>query len=208
MSSTDVTRRLLKRYSDPSRAHLLQLLQRDWWVVFLDGSQSRQTGILAALKQQGFSYDYDRIPRLSQWNSGSILFSAAYGDAVTVWRMPVSATGNSIGRAERLTSGTTFEVSPVLAPTGNLVFASLNLTSGIWSLPVDSDRAKAGGDLKRVTNGPFEIMPSISQDGRKLVSDGVAIGAAGGGRPQDQYLLWDLFSVQRNLKVHIKDLGT
>jgi Tol biopolymer transport system component/DNA-binding winged helix-turn-helix (wHTH) protein len=179
----------------------------DWWIVSLDGSPSRQTGILAALRQQGFSYDFDRIPRLSQWNSDSILFSAAYGDAVTAWRMPISASGHSLGPAERLTSGTSFEVAPRLTPAGDLVFASLNLNSAVWSLPVDADHARITGNLKRVTDSPLEIMPSISQNGRLLATSGIARGATA-SRSRDGHLIWSLFAVEPDLQVHLTDLWT
>jgi Tol biopolymer transport system component/DNA-binding winged helix-turn-helix (wHTH) protein len=179
----------------------------EWWIVSLDGSPSRETGILAALRKQGFAYDFDRIPRLSQWNGDSILFSAAYGDAVTAWRMPISASGRSLGPAERLTSGTSFEVTPRLTPPGDLVFASLNLNSAIWSLPVDTDHARVTGDLKRVTDAPLEIMPSISQNGRTLATSGIARGTTG-SHARDGHLTWSLFAVEPDLQVHLTDLWT
>ncbi len=139
-----------------------------WSVISLNGEPSIRTTIFESLKQQGFSIGWNRIPRLSQWTPGFILFSAVYGDAFNVWRMPVSDDGRSLGHAERLTSGTTLEASGLLASPGNLVFASLNLVQSIWSIPLDADHAKLTGELKKLTDGPSEAEPAISLDGRKL----------------------------------------
>jgi hypothetical protein len=84
---------------------------------------------------------------------------------VNAWRMPVTDDGRIAGPAERLSSGTTLEASPLLIPAGNLIFASLNLVQSIWSLPLDADRAIISGELRKITAGPAEVMPSISQDG-------------------------------------------
>lgn len=147
----------------------------DWSVIPLNGEPSIRTFIFESLKRQGFSIGLNRIPHLSQWTPGFILFSASmamlsvYGDAFNVWRMPVSDEGRSLGPAERLTSGTTLEASGLLTPSGNLIFASLNLVQSIWSIPLDADRARVTGELKKLTDGPTEAEPSISLDGRKLV---------------------------------------
>jgi DNA-binding winged helix-turn-helix (wHTH) protein len=52
----------------------------DWWMIYLDGKPSRRTDISSTLKQQGFRFAYDRIPHLSEWRPGFVLFSAPYGD--------------------------------------------------------------------------------------------------------------------------------
>jgi hypothetical protein len=47
-----------------------------------------------------------------------------------------------------------------------LIFAGLNLNTSVWALPIDANHARITGELKRVTEGPMEIMPSISRDGK------------------------------------------
>ena len=140
----------------------------DWCVISMNREPSRRTGVFDSLKRHGFSIGINRVPRLSQWTPGSILFSAIHGDAVNAWRMPVSDDGRIAGPAERLSSGTTVEASPLLTPAGDLIFASLNLVQSIWSLPVDADRATITGELRKFTGGPADLMPSISQDGQNL----------------------------------------
>lgn len=142
--------------------------QADWWLVALDGASSHRTGAFAALKRQGFSLGLGRIPRLSQSNGQFVTFAGGLGDAINSWRMPISRDGHITGPAERLTSGTTSEVTPALTVTGGLVFASLTRNVSIWSVPADSEHAKLTGELKSITDGPAELMPSISTDGRWL----------------------------------------
>ena len=41
----------------------------------------------------------------------------------------------------------------------DLIFASLNRTFAVWSLPADTDHAQVTGDLKMITAGPSEVLP-------------------------------------------------
>lgn len=134
-------------------------------VIALDGRPSRRTNIIDVLTRQGFLLSSNRVPHISQWTTGSVLFSAVYGDALNVWRMPVTDDGFSLGPAERLSSGTNLEASPLVTPTGNVIFASLNLVQSVWSLPLDANTGLVTGQITKLTEG---AQPSISLDGRKL----------------------------------------
>lgn len=169
-----------------------------WCVISMNGEPSVRSSIFDSLKRQGFSIAFDRIPRVSQWTAGSILFSASYGDAFNVWRMPFSNEGRSLGPAERVTSGTTLEASPLLTSTGNLIFASLNLVQSVWSLPLDAESAKVTGELKKITDGPMEAQPSISRDGRKLAFAVNQNARSGPGVSQEP----------TTFQVRVKDLAT
>lgn len=142
--------------------------EADWWLVSVDGTPSRRAGNLIALKRQGFSLGFDRMPRLSQWTQGFIIFTAGFGDAVNAWRARVSGDGRITGSIERLTSGTTLETSPTRASSGQLIFTSLNRKFAVWSLPADPDHANVTGELKMITAGSAEVLPSISRNGRML----------------------------------------
>ncbi len=177
----------------------------DWWLVSPDGGRSRRTGIFDVLRQQGFSFGTNRVPRLSQWTQDSILFSASYDDAVSVWRMPVSPSGVSRGRAQRLTSGTALEVSPLLTAGGDLIFAGLNLNTSVWALPIDANHAQITGELKRLTEGPMQIMPSISRDGKKL-----AFTSNWRGEPAGSHIVQSNILSERSsrLQVRVRDVAT
>jgi Tol biopolymer transport system component len=73
-----------------------------------------------------------------------------------------------------------------------LIFASLRLDSSIWGLVADTDRGRVTGELKKVTDGPLDVRPSISLDGRKLAFVAKARGAP--PRPQVQLRVRDLLT--------------
>ena len=153
-------------YVPPERG--LRWDQADWWWVPLDGTPSKKTGLFDGLKRQGFSLGLGRIPRLSQSSGQFLVFAAGRGDAIHSWRMPITPGGHITGPAERLTSATTLEVSPALSAKGELVFASLTATTAVWSVQADPDHAKIKGEFDKTTDGPAELLPSLSTDGRML----------------------------------------
>lgn len=179
----------------------------DWWLAYLDGRPSRPTGILKALNEQGvFQFGFDRIPHISEWARGFILLSAPSGHAYNVWRLPISDDGHSTGRAERLTSGTTLEVSPIC---GSLIFASLNLVRSIWGVSADVDGGAVRGDLKRITDGRFELRPSISRDGRMLAFAAASRGAMTRTPAQNvKPFMFPSPQHSSNLEIRVKDLET
>jgi Tol biopolymer transport system component len=140
----------------------------DWFLVSAAGGPSRRTGLFSELKREGFSIDPNRVPHLSQWRRGYIVFSGTFGDATNIWRMPVADDGSAAGRAVRLTSGAGTEMGAVLSGSGELYFAALNTPLAIWGLPLDANNGLVRGDLKRMTSGPFDVQPSISADGNLL----------------------------------------
>jgi WD40-like Beta Propeller Repeat len=178
-------------------------------MIYLDGKPSRRTDISSTLKQQGFRFAFDRIPHFSEWGPGFILFSAPYGDTYNAWRLPLSDDGRSTGPAQRLTSGTTLEVSPVLTASGSLIFASLNLVHSVWGIAADTNRGVIDGDLKRITDGRFEFMPSISRDGRRLAFAAAKKGATTHSPVQDDEAFMLPFPRHSSaLEIRVKDLET
>ena len=185
--------------------------QADWWLIAIDGTSSSRTGDFSALKQQGFSLGFDRMPSLSEWESGFVTFTAALGDAINTWRAPVSDNGRLTGPAERLTSGTALETSPTLAFNGGLIFASLNRAFAVWSLPSDPNSGKVAGDLKMITDGAAEMLPSISADGRILAFNAARrkIHANSGAQESGRSGAPPLFPAETaELQIRAKDLST
>jgi Tol biopolymer transport system component/DNA-binding winged helix-turn-helix (wHTH) protein len=181
----------------------------DLWVIYLDGKRPLRTGIFGVLNKQGFQFFFDRVPHVSKWERGFILFSARYKDAYNAWRLPISDEGRTTGPAERLTSGTTLEVSPVLTPNGSLIFASLNVLHSVWGVSGDTDHALVKGDLKKVTEGRFEVMPSISRDGRTLAFAARKQGAmARRPRQTDKPLMFPSAQHPFSLEIRAKDVHT
>jgi hypothetical protein len=67
----------------------------EWWLVSIRLEPSQRTGIARALRQQGFSFGLDRLPHISQWAGGFVVFSAPHGDAVNIWRCLSPARGTA-----------------------------------------------------------------------------------------------------------------
>lgn len=109
------------------------------------------------------------------FGGGYLLGLAQSGDAMNIWRVPISPrTFQVSGSAEQLTFGTTAYESPeaTAIPGGGvrMVFAGLRRNWDIWSLPLDATRALVKGPPQRITDEEtMETHPAISEDGRKLV---------------------------------------
>jgi len=158
----------------PDSEHLLvykfsaKVELRDWYLVSALGGPSKRTGLFESFHKNGLSIDANRTPRLSQWQRGYLIFSATHGDGTNIWRIPASNEATATGKAERLTLGTAIETSPFLSTSGDLFFESLEQLDNIWSLPLDADRGVVRGEFTPLTQGPFDVTPSISGDGRVL----------------------------------------
>ncbi|HYP09713.1 MAG TPA: winged helix-turn-helix domain-containing protein, partial [Bryobacteraceae bacterium] len=175
--ATDLTSAVYPVWAPDSR-HLLVYVnprtgtpgERDWWVASLDGAASRRTGAFGTLARQGIAAPAEStVPRAYDWTGEKIAFSAMRDDTLNCWRVPISLKDWSVtAPAERLTSGTTLEVSP--RPSHDrLIFSSLTRTDAIWSLAVDENGTIGSAvSLKRLTDGGAETTPSISADGRLL----------------------------------------
>ncbi len=85
------------------------------------------------------------------------------------WRS-LLGVGGSAGQPQRATFGTTDEAAASVASDGRMVFISRTMGADIWSLPIDANRGKQEGDLKRVTqDAADDYDPSVSEDGTTLV---------------------------------------
>jgi Tol biopolymer transport system component len=73
------------------------------------------------------------------------------------------------GKPSRLSSGEMDERNPAATADGRIVFASRAENIDVWSLPLDSDRAKPAGALVRLTSDPsIDQRPSLSLDGARV----------------------------------------
>jgi Tol biopolymer transport system component/DNA-binding winged helix-turn-helix (wHTH) protein len=140
----------------------------DWWVLALDGGRSQRTEAFANLQRQGFDFGGLSMPRAYDWSSGEVIFTAAHGDSVNIWRIRLPDGDRRVtGLAQRVTAGTTTEASPTLTRRGQLIFASLNRTLSIGSVSLTPD-GSAADDLHLLTETGYDWAPSISADGHYL----------------------------------------
>ena len=106
------------------------------------------------------------------YSGDQVLFAAKLGDSTNIWEVAIPPNrGRVNGEPRRRTSGTNNEVQPAVS-AGSAVFASLTLTTGIWSSPNWTGRETAGlaGEMNRVTHGvTMDGYPSLAADGRRMV---------------------------------------
>jgi len=144
----------------------------DWWIVAIDGSPSQRTNAFHSLKRQGFEFGGLSMPRAYHWSGGRVTFTASLGDTVNIWQTELpDHGGHADGPAQRLSSGTTLEISPSITKRGQLVFASVNQSKYIGGAPLTVGGVSSG-ELEAVTDTGWEWGPSISTDGRLLTFTG------------------------------------
>jgi Tol biopolymer transport system component len=140
--------------------------QYDWWIMKPDGTERRNTGLLAKLKQSGFSEAY-----LDAWTPGDrIVFAGKRGDQITLWGFTLSPSRTEmVGDAVRVTDDDSGDDHAAYA-AGHLVFDRTRVMLNLWSLPVDVNQAKVTGSLERLTSSTAQKgNASLSADGKKLL---------------------------------------
>lgn len=134
----------------------------DWWVAPVDGGpvvNTQAANVLAKLAGGG---------RLNptEWIGDDLLFSAG-----NLWRVPLSRDFK-VGTPVRLTTSTDLEVGPRAVSGSNgwrIVFSSGRVSSTLWSLPIDHNAAKTGGEPMRMFPDALpRTTPSLSADGSRL----------------------------------------
>src|SRR5262249_55446013 len=134
----------------PDSSHILFLGNRDpnafqesatdWWVTPIEDGPVIRTGAIAAFRNPGF-VTVSQVPEVWTPNGTGVLMSAALADTRNLWQVPISSRNWKVsGSPRRLTSGTIMDLQPSVAGS-HVVFASLNGSIDIWSLPINADQA-------------------------------------------------------------------
>jgi serine/threonine-protein kinase len=142
----------------------------------LDGTKRNDPSFIANLIRRGFTDS--QLTRLLAWTpSGDLVFTAALGDAMNVWRLPYARLSD--GEPAPLTQGVWRNDSGAIA--GNrLVFANMRLANQVCALPVDWKTGRVTGDLTRLTPELLEAQfPDVRPDGSALVYTSVRGGRQG-----------------------------
>ena len=138
----------------------------DWFAISVKDGAVIRTGAAAAFRAQKLLSETDFIPIPVPGIGGSVLFSVSNGDAWNVWRVAVNPTTFQLtGPAERLTSGTTREVTPTMSRDKTLAFAAVDTLEDYWSLPIDANAVS-------VTGPRTQIMKNSASDNHQLTLDG------------------------------------
>ncbi len=148
----------------------------DWWVAPVAGGAAVRTGALGVFQRHSLTFNPTASAIVAaDWVGDEILFPATLGDSTSLWLAAISPRSWRITSVpRRLTLGASLEFHPSIAPgpagTQRLVFASLTSSVDIWSLPIEANRGKALGEVRRVTQDPAEdTRPWLTPDGKRVV---------------------------------------
>jgi len=137
----------------------------DWWVAPVQGGPAVPTAAHTILSAAG-----GRAVSPEFWQGNRVYASVRSGDSTNLWSIALSPkTSKAQGVASRLTESAQTEEHFSISQNGTLVFASTLRNSDIYSLPLDAERGKSTGPLRRLTQElSFETYPTASADGAKM----------------------------------------
>jgi Tol biopolymer transport system component len=148
----------------------------DWWVAPVDGGRpARPLGIMPLLQSANVAWSSLCAPGCWTPRSHRVLFAGFSHSGLKLWSLPLSpkelaATGPprllTAGGLHELYSGT----DSGLGLRERCCYSSGDFDYGIWSLPIDADRAVVTGEIACVAPNPaMDMTPSVATDGGRLV---------------------------------------
>jgi Tol biopolymer transport system component len=143
----------------------------DWYVVAAAGGSPVRTEARRVLLREGFQA-VQGLPFPDAWvRAGNyILFHGHVGDSSNMWQAAIDPETWRVTRPQRATFGTTDEAAASVTSDGRMVFISRTMGADIWTLPINPNRAKPEGPLKRLTqDAADDYDPTLSDDGATLV---------------------------------------
>jgi Tol biopolymer transport system component/DNA-binding winged helix-turn-helix (wHTH) protein len=145
----------------------------DWWIADAEGGGAKPTGAFNLLFRSisdffpGFSMGIRGAPEPGCWrDANTLVFVARYGSK-GLWTTRMSSGGRVEGDFARLTVGTGDEQEPSCAHDGSVAFSTASALMNIWSIALDLDHPRPGGEFRQVTHGTARReFASMSRDGR------------------------------------------
>jgi serine/threonine protein kinase/Tol biopolymer transport system component len=163
----------------PDRSQLLALAFRKgrdeqdlkrWWVFPVSGGKAEEvtpppplSGEVQAPEPQAWTMPDKDSGR--QW----VIFGRTIGDTYNLFRVAVAGDGRVTSAPEQLTF-TALSTFVSVSENGRAVFVSGSLSTNLWSIPIDANRAQVIGDRQSLTQveGVREQTPSLSRDGKRV----------------------------------------
>lgn len=144
----------------------------DWYVASIGGGPPVATGARSVLLRESFEA-FQGLPVPEAWvrTGNRIVFHGHVGDSWNMWQIAISTDPWHVrGTPQRATFGTTDEAAASVSPDGRMVFISRTMGADLWMLPIEAERGRVLGQLKRVTeDAADDYNPTLSDDGATLV---------------------------------------
>ena len=144
----------------------LLVRKRDFEVISVTGTTLQIVPLVANLTRRRLTQS--AILNVVKWlPNGELLISSANGDAINLWRIPLSDAADGIPAV--VTAGSS-SIHRADSTSDRVVFASATGTTTLWSLPCDLDTGKVQGPPKKLLPGAIDAThPDITPDGTQLV---------------------------------------
>ena len=141
-------------------------LEGDLWVVPIDGGSPINTGVVQRFRESGMMFV---LPTGVAWVKDSLVFSAAGGQGINLYRQRISeATFQPVSAPERLTTGSETAWLPTAA-AGRLAYFSGRADGNLWSVALDATSGVASGPQRRMTRGTLPLgYLTLTRDCRTL----------------------------------------
>jgi Tol biopolymer transport system component len=139
-----------------------------WWLMPVSGGKPEEVAPPPLLAGES----YARVPvvwTMPDKNSGRqwIVFQRRIGDTSNLFRVAIASDGKVTSAPEQLTF-TADSWGPSVSESGRMVFLTGDLSTNLWSIPIDANRAQATGERQSLTQveGLRDKNPSLSRDGK------------------------------------------
>ena len=144
---------------------------RRWWMISLPGGKLEEVAPPPLLPSETLAPSplAWTVPDKSshyQW----VVFGRSIGDTYNLFRVAITSDGKVMSDPEQLTFATGFANSPSISESRRMVFDSSTGSTNLWSIPVDTDRARVTGERQGLTQveGVRNDSPSVSRDGKRV----------------------------------------
>jgi eukaryotic-like serine/threonine-protein kinase len=143
-----------------------------WWMLSIPGGKLEEAAPPALLPSETHAPAplawrmLDKDLR-RQW----VIFGRPHGDTYNLFRVSITSDGKLTSHPEQLTFTTGYSDDPSVSENGRMVFDSgTSLSTNLWSIPIDTNRAHVTGDRQSLTavEGVRNDSPSLSHDGKKV----------------------------------------
>jgi serine/threonine protein kinase len=154
---------------DSTRLAVMQGGEAGLGLIPIDGSPPSLVPFVSNLRRLGM---FEQGSSLVQgWTTqNDLIFSAPFGDAINIWRIPASNAGTAVPTA--VTFGNSGLQPAIDVRGGKLVYTPNNSFQELWTLPADLDRGTVLGSLRQL---PTEQSNAYHQD---LTFDGKLLAYA------------------------------
>ncbi|MGA2591229.1 MAG: protein kinase [Bryobacteraceae bacterium] len=143
---------------------------KQWWLIPISGGKFEEVAPPSLLPGERnapvpFAWTMPDKSAGRQW----VVFGRRIGDTFNLFRVTITDDGKVTSDPEQLTFTALSSASSV-SDNGRMVFLNAELSTNLWSLPIDTNRAQVTGDRQSLTRveGIRDKSPSVSHDGKKV----------------------------------------